>query len=149
MLTQKLKSSCKIISVGLGLFSSYVSYQYQQTFGDKVDVTLAKNIDQIQKWFTVKSKMAVTITEFYLLQYCKKLSTSSLFHQMDVTLIIIFLANSQNVLLHDIGVKLLSVVQFPSDIDMGYYINQCKPNTLIGLAMSKMVSEWLFCSFKW
>ena len=139
MLTQKLKSSCKIISVGLGLFSSYVSYQYQQTFGDKVDVTLAKNIDQIQKWFTVKSKMAFTITEFYLLQYCKKLSTSSLFHQMDVTLIIIFLANSQNVLLHDIGVKLLSVVQFPSDIDMGYYINQCKPNTLIGLARSNLV----------
>jgi len=144
MFAQKLKSSCKFISVSFGILSSYISYQYQQTVNERVDKTLIQNIHQVQQWFKGTSKFALNCTETYLLQYCQKLSTSPLFHQMDIASMIIFFANSQNVLLHELCVKMLSVVSFPEDVDMSYYVTQCKANTLVGLARSRLQHQKWF-----
>lgn len=144
MLAQKLKSSCKLISVSFGFISSYLAYHYQRTV-DEIKVN--QNFDVLHSWVEWRSKMAYEKTESLLMKYCHWLSMSSLFHKMDFTSILIFLAENQKTsFMHDLCIKLLASIEFPQDVDMEYYLNKCDPTTLIGLARSRDVNLQWFSS---
>lgn len=143
MVLQRLKTSCKLISVGIGIMSSYLTYQYQRTLGADMETVVNKNISDVQQWFQWKSKKAYELTEEYLIQYCRQFSASSVFHQMEITSFLIYLANSKSMFIHQLGVKLLSTVQFPDNAVLEDYIKKCDYTTLIGLARSKDIqSNW-------
>ena len=144
MLAQKLRSSCKLISVSFGFITSYLTYQYQQTFGDKLDKRVNKNLDVLQGWVEYRSRMAYEKTESLLMTYCQWLSKSTIFHKMDMTSLLIFLAENQNTLfMHELCIKLLASIEFPQDVDIEYYLKKCDSSTLIGLARSRDVNlKW-------
>jgi len=124
--------------------TAFVTHQYQQTFGEKIDQHVNKNLDVLHHWVELRSKMAYEKTESFLIKYCQWLSKSTLFHKMDMTSLLIFLAENQNTtFLHGICIKLLSTIEFPQDVDMEYYLKKCDSNTLIGLARSHDVNlKW-------
>jgi len=144
MFAQRLKSSCKLISVSFGFITSYITYQYQQTFGEKLDQRVNKNLDILHNWVEWRSKMAYETTESLLMKYCQWMSKSTLFHKMDLTSCLIFLAeNQKTTFMHDLCIKLLSSIEFPQDVDMEYYLRKCDHTTLIGLARSSDVNlKW-------
>ena len=144
MFAQRLKSSCKLISVSFGFITSYLTYQYQQTFGDKLDQRVNQNLDVLHSWIEWRSKMAYATTESLLIKYCQWMSKSTLFHKMDLTSCLIFLAENQNTtFMHDLCIKMLSSIEFPKDMDMEYYLRKCDHTTLIGLARSSDVNlKW-------
>ena len=146
MLAQKLKSSCKFISIGFGLLSSYITYNCQNTIGFRINETISENFNHIQKWMQWKTETALTATEIYMLNLCHLLSNSQMFHRYHMTSLLIYLASSEHKLLHEICIKLLSVVQFPDDIDVDFYVKKCSNDVLIGLARSRDLNLRWFLS---
>ncbi|XP_002158782.2 protein SERAC1 [Hydra vulgaris] len=147
MFTQKLKTSCKYISIGFGFFSSYITYNYQNTIGKCITETLPENFNYIQKWMQWKTKSTLTATEIYMLHLCHVLSNSPMFHRYHMTSLLIYLASSEHKLLQEISLKLLSVVQFPDEIDVDIYVKKCSNDILVGLARSKELNLKWFLPF--
>ena len=147
MLAQKLRSSCKLISVSFGFITSYLTYQYQQTFGDRLDKRVNQNLDVLHGWVEYRSRIAYEKTESLLMTYCQWLSKSAFFHKMDMTSLLIFLAENQNTtFMHELCIKLLASIEFPNDVDIEYYLKKCDSTTLIGLARSNDVNLKWFSS---
>ena len=147
MFAQKLRSSCKLISVSFGFITSYLTYQYQQTIGDRLDKRVNQNLDVIQGWMEYRSRIAYAKTESLLMTYCQWLSKSAFFHKMDMTSLLIFLAENRNTtFMHELCIKLLASIEFPQDVDIEYYLKKCDSSTLIGLARSSDVNLKWFSS---
>lgn len=143
MFVKKFRIGLRIVGVGIGITSSYFTVQYQKTVGIKSDRTVSENIAYMQEWMKWQFMKTVNHSKDWVAQCCHDCSISPWFHYLDLTLFLIYLANRENLFVHDLGVKLLAAVKFPLDTDTSKYIKQCKYPVMVGLARSTVIdSKW-------
>ena len=141
---QRLRHTCKWFGVGAGAISSYIGVEYQRSVGIKSEKTVHENVFCMGKWLKWKFGNTLLFSENCIIKCCHWCSTSPLFHYLDLTSFLIFLANRENTFLHNMCVKLLASIEIPEDADINHYRRKCTNSVKVGLARYHSINQKWF-----